>query len=591
MSKPYKLKPHLCRFLKLYGLSAPEIPKALFEAEQKAPDLTNFPLPLPSLKKDYACFAEGAGGVMWYGAKTGLTRWDPNAERDADRVMYFSADRDLADNNVQALLADGGNVWALTDTAAAYIEMKKLTAEEKADVLLRESLKYVSRRGMMCHKGLTVPRDLDSILPYGSSDNDGCYTSGFAMAEMFRYATFKREKGESHPDTIGARAVATRACEVCLLLMYIAGRGDGFVARSYHTPDEPVPDGAFFRKSGGKAACIDSPYARKMKLAGAEADASAEVPERLAKLYRDLGYSDEGIVYKADTSSDEITLHFLQLNFAYDILVPGDGELGALIKNAATATMGHIIEHNFTLCDATGKPTTWSRWDGEYFASPTGWADGPLNSAEILMYLKVTMKITGEKGIWQEAYDFLMEKGYAELTLKHFDRFYHVNCLLGFDIRDDLMFGDHALATSAFWGLIINEADEEYKRIYREGFKAWRTSIEREHNPGYDFPYILSCPDEKIDMERIADWFYRSNPSRLIAGVKIEGRHDIAVRELRGGGKNTSYLLPPDERFITKNNRDALVYREIPPGSMMSVDSCYVYTFAYWMGRYFELIA
>jgi len=576
--------------MKLYPLDAPEIPKALFEAEQNTPDLSAFPLPLPSLKKDYACSAEGAGGVLWYGAKTGLTRYDPDAERDIDKVMYFSADRDLADNNVKALLADGNNIWVLTDTAVSHIEMKMVDAEEKALILLRESLKYVSRRGMMSQKGLAVPRDLDSIYPYGESDNDGCFTAGFAMAEMFRYATYKREKGESHPDTVEARAVATRAVEACLLLMYIPGRGDGFTARTYLAPDEPVPDGCFFRKEGGKAVCLDKPDARRKGLANVEVNASAEIPERLAKLYREAGVPDDGIVYKSDTSSDEMTLHYLYMNFAYDILVPGDPELGELLKNAVTANMNHIIDHDFTLCDATGKPTTWSKWNTAYFETSTGWADAALNSAEILMYLKVAMKITGEQGRWKEAHDLLLEKGYAELTLKHMNRFYHMNCLQNLNIRDDLMFGDHMLAVAAFWGLIILEDDEEYKKIYREGFKTWRATLEPEHNPGYDFPYILACPDDELNMERIADWFYRNNASRLAAGVSAMGRHDVAVKELRGGGKETSWLLPPDECFISKYDRNPLEYRNEDSGGTRCVESCYVYTFAYWVGRYFGLI-
>ena len=30
---------------------------------------------------------------------------------------------------------------------------------------------------------------------------------------------------------------------------------------------------------------------------------------------------------------------------------------------------------------------------------------------------------------------------------------------------------------------------------------------EGEHNPGYDIPFMLSCPDEEVDLERMASWF------------------------------------------------------------------------------------
>ena len=74
---------------------------------------------------------------------------------------------------------------------------------------------------MISQRYLFEGRNLDSIKPYGHSDNDGSFTSGFAIGEVLRYATFKREKGIDHPDTLRAKAVATRAVEACLLLLHI----------------------------------------------------------------------------------------------------------------------------------------------------------------------------------------------------------------------------------------------------------------------------------------------------------------------------------------------------------------------------------
>lgn len=588
MTMPYKLKSHLCRFCTFYHLGDSNIPSELLSLENNKPNLEGFPYPLPSRKSEYTCAAK-TGDIEWFGASNGLTRYDKNADREEDIVMFFSAPRDLLDNNIKAIMPDGENVWVLTENGAAYIEMKDIGAEEKADILLAETLKYVDRRGMISQKYLKEGRNLDSILPYGHSDNDGSFTSGFAIGEVFRYAVMKREKGIDHPDTIKAKAVATRAVEANLLLLHIHCRGNGFAARTYLCADEPVPDdGLFFRITDGKATCLETTDSKNKGVNGVVIDASADVPERLAKLYTDLGYTINDIIYKADTSSDEITHHYIHMLVAYEHLACDDPELAELIKDSAKGLMNHIIDNGYELHDFTGKPTSWAKWSTRYFNTEFGWVDGALNSAQVLMYLLVTMKITGEEGKWREHYNHLVyDLGYADMTEKHFDRLYQASLSGEFDFVEDIMFGDHMLAVLAFWGLCTLEKDEELLKKYRKGFKAWRTSLEREHNPGYDLPYVISCPDEKIDMERLAEWFYRTNASRLAAGVSLIGRHDIPVRNLKMGNKEISVLLPPDERFISKYDRNPVALINEDSGGVMCVESCYVYTFAYWIGRYY----
>ena len=588
MIKPYKLKSHLCRFCTFYSAGDEKIPAELLTVKNEKPDLEGFPYPLPSRKCDYTCSVK-VGDIEWYGASNGLTRYDAKAEREEDIVMYFSAPRDLLDNNVKAIMPYGDNVWVLTESGAAYIEMKLISAEEKADILLAETLKYVDRRGMISQRYLFEGRNLDSIKPYGHSDNDGSFTSGFAIGEVLRYATFKREKGIDHPDTLRAKAVATRAVEACLLLLHIHSRGNGFAARTYLCADEPVPDdGLFFRITDGKATCLETTDSKNKGVTGVVIDASAPIPERLAKLYTEKGYTINDIIYKADTSSDEITHHYINMLIAHEHLGCDDAELDELIKSSAKGLMQHIVDHGYELHDFTGKPTSWAKWSANYFNTEFGWVDGALNSAQLLMYLLVTMKITGEEGIWREHYKRLVnELGYADMTEKHFDRLYQASLSMNFDFVEDIMYGDHMLAVLAFFGLCTLEKDEKLLAKYRKGFKAWRTSLEREHNPGYDLLYAVACPDEEIDFERHADWFYRTNASRLAAGVSLRGRHDVPSKKLRAGAEEISVLLPPDERFISKYDRNPFDYKDEDSDGVMCVESCYVYTMAYWFGRYY----
>ncbi|MBR5620771.1 MAG: hypothetical protein IKW76_13645, partial [Clostridia bacterium] len=80
MHLPYKLTAQPARFCTQYEPHDPAVPEALYTVRCPAPDLSGFPLPLPSRKADYTCFAR-VGTVHWYGATTGLTRYEPDAPR------------------------------------------------------------------------------------------------------------------------------------------------------------------------------------------------------------------------------------------------------------------------------------------------------------------------------------------------------------------------------------------------------------------------------------------------------------------------------------------------------------------------------
>jgi len=597
---PIQLQKHLNRFSKFVPGNSPEIPAALFGKEaRQCVSMAELPnLPLPSRRGDYTCRAASRDGVEWLGAKTGLTRWDASAPRKDDRVMYFSATRDLPSNEVLALLpvepADESiheALWVRTAGGVCLITMRWMTAEEKANHLLQENLDAVDRRGMFSQRALTWPRNPASKVSYNESDNDGCFGCAFAIAELLHYAVLRRGLGPEHPETRRVRAVATRAAEAMLLLTYIPGRGDGFVARTYLAPHEPVPnEGFFFRKrDDGTAEVLPTASALRRGVAGRIVDASTPVPERLARLYKDEGFTDAGLVYKGDTSSDEITLHFVHFYYLHLTLAQDDPELAVLNIQACKNVMGHILDHGYQMHDAFGGPTLWAKWDEGYFTDGLGWIDACLNATELLMYLRVAMEVTGEQGIYRAAYDELLAKGYAELSPKHAERFEVMARREDMDLPESIMFGDHMLATAAFWPLILLEPDPALRRIYQEGYKSWRGTIEREHNPGYDIPFMLACPDEAIDMAMLERWFYRSPASRLAAPVSLQARADMPVRLYRNEYKETGWRLPDDERFIAKYNRSPWLYNTW--GSDCMIDSCYPYTFAYWMGRYYGILA
>ncbi len=592
--KPYILKPHLTRKFEIMKKDDPRVPSALFEAQNVAPDLEGFPYPLPSKKSDYTSFAVGANGVVWYGAKSGLTRYDAKADRPEDIIMYFSAPKHLKDDNVQAILHEGENVWVLAGDAVSYIEMIMLTAEERGEYMREETHKYTMRRGMISHMGLAEDYKPETSLGHTECDNDGLFTACHAVGEMFRYAVLKRELGADHPKTLDAKRWATRSCEGTLLLMYIHGRPEGFISRSYHVTGETLPDdGFFYKREGDYAVCVEMPASKESGRAGEKIPCNHPIPDRLAKLYRDLGYSEDDIVYKADTSSDEVTGHFMNMWVAHHTIGEDDPELDAIIKDACTRTVKHIIDGGFEFLEHNGKPTTWAKWSKNYFATAgPGYTDAPLNAAEMLAYLKFVKDITGESGIWQKTYDELVADGYAELATKHFDRFYQGAVGVSCSPEEDLMYGDNFLAIMTYWMLGRLEKDEKLLSMYREGFKSWEGTLLREHNPGYSFPMLAACPDTQLDFEKIAAWFNRHEITRIGSRTN-DHRHDMPIKRSRhgcGDELEISALLMPDERKNDKYDRNP--FRMLPqyPSDTSRLEGCYPYTFAYWMGRYYGFI-
>ncbi|MBQ2828715.1 MAG: hypothetical protein IJF20_05675 [Clostridia bacterium] len=588
--KPYILKRHLNRVPTFYEVSSPEIPKALFEAECVKPDLTDFPLPLPSKKKDYTCFVKTDDGCEWYGGISGLTRYDADAERIEDKVMYFAADRHLYDNKVEKLLADGNSVWVKTEKGVVHIDFVEYSTDEKANVLLQESLDIVDRRGMISHRILERPRDLSSKYPDNECDNDGGFTAAYAVGEIFHYATLAREKGADHPETLRIKAVATRACEACLLLFYLPGRGDGFFARTYMCPDERLPeDGLFFRREGDYAYLNNSGDARGGKYVGAKSYCGTPIPERLSHLYTDLGYTADGLLYKADTSSDEVTLHYLMMRYAHEILGPVDPELDEIIKETIKKTTYHFIDNGYQMVDFHGGPTAWAKWNMDYFNSEMGWSDGALNAAELMFYFKAADLVLGGDDKIKAALEDVYSLGYPELATKHHERFYKASMANEYDLREDMMYGDHMLAVVSYWQLCDLEKDEKLLEMWKKGFRSWRTTLAKEHTPCYDFPYTVATGDE-IDMERAVNYFYRCSPTRLASGVTIDRKDYPMQTRFSGTTKELSSLLPADERHIAKYDRNPMAYRSEDSHGMYGVESCFVYTFAYWTGRYYGLI-
>lgn len=165
---------------------------------------------------------------------------------------------------------------------------------------------------------------------------------------------------------------------------------------------------------------------------------TAPIYERIPQTFNELfpdsaigedGYVDESqIVYKADTSSDEVDGHYALFLTAYRYLCDEaeDAELKDLIAEACIRMTDLILQDDhYYIVDATGKATQWSRWLARYFndgldvmrAQPEwnglycigvdeekedalsyGYEDGPLNALEVMAALKTAAYIAEAEG-------------------------------------------------------------------------------------------------------------------------------------------------------------------------------------------------
>jgi hypothetical protein len=355
-------------------------------------------------------------------------------------------------------------------------------------------------------------------------DNDGLWTSLYAVAECFRYAVTKSPE---------ALASARKSIEAVLFLEEVAGKR-GFPARSYIRKGEPMPqDGQWHWTADGQ------------------------------------------YYWKGDTSSDEIVGHLFLYGVASDLLP--DRALKRRIAATTTRILDHILDHGYYLIDVTGKPTTWGRWSQDYFRENPG--DSPLNSVELLSFLKTAAHITGSRRYEMEYRKAALELGYARLATRYKE------------LREEINYSDEELAMLAFYGLFRYEKDEALlKGYYRPALDAWWKNIAREHNPLWMFIYGMGQPPAAVDFSIAADTLYRMPMDTIEWTVKNSHRKDVSMNQEmdRFQHRQATTLLPRDELPVAKWNSNPF---DVDGGNGgRSEDDGAAFLLPYWLGRYHRFL-
>jgi len=296
---------------------------------------------------------------------------------------------------------------------------------------------------------------------------------------------------------------------------------EGYIARSYHVNDpenDPVPynDGVFFRKKytpDGKLVSVRVPTSSSK---GDDipplltVDSSMPIPQRLRRLYTDEGWGDDDIIYKCDTSNDELVGHYAMWQLAYDILGPEDSELAQIIADIAARHAKHIADNDFCLIDAGGQPTSWARMSREYYANrgSDGFLDAPLGLSILLQLFKVTHHVTGDSQ-WDDIYRKLaLEEPYryADLMAEYYERHEVLAREFGAESDEEIFnsiiqfmnYSDIRMSAISYYTLMQLEHDPVLVEKFRAGADSWWKVMRYSRDVEWYLTYQLAYNDREV---------------------------------------------------------------------------------------------
>lgn len=439
---------------------------------------------------------------------------------------------------------------------------------------------------------------------------------------------------------------------------------EGFWARTYSLKEENNPiDGYIYWSHNGDATATgvstkpenEAGYLLNGEnLRGVTVDASGEIPQRLWDDLIGAGYDVEDIVYKGDTSSDEIIGHLFIYKLAYDILGAEDPEIKELIARTMDSFAQHIVDNGYSLCDGSGQPTTWSKFNRTYLHNGQVLGGAPLQTAVILSALKLAAYVTGDKK-WENEYKMAAldpAYEYAKIMTQEWERYQmaileyanSASGFIGFILRPlintklfrlvyrlILNYSDEEMGMLAYYLLFQMEDDETLLSYYREGIDDWWYSISHSENPLWYYIYQLAYPDKEIkdvygnSLAQTVAWSLSRHPVSTVKYLASNpNRDDIAMIDFSTGGvKGTAKIsYDPNEgkpwfsgsdsgvlqiigvvltgtnlqwKVAAPDERElhkfnGATYRLGTESQADEMEGSTTYTLPYWMGRYHGLL-
>lgn len=490
------------------------------------------------------CLHLAPNGDIWGGTAEGAWRL-----RDG-QFRYFWGRRWLPGNKIEAIWTDAkGRAWLDTDGGVACIEERPMTLAQKAAQFDQITQERHNRRGFISQILLKVPGDPAQGYQFEVSDNDGLWNAIYLGAMCFRYATTRDP---------AARRQARQVLDALLELERLTGI-PGYPARAVVTDDE-----------------------LKKGVVGVNLEEHVRVPGETDKIWF-RSPVDPKVWCKGDTSSDEMDGHYFGW-YIYHELVADAAEkkmLAAIVRRATD----HILEHNYTLVGHTGRKTRWGIWTPELINREPFYVPlRPLNSLEMLAYLKIAEHITG---------DAKYARAGKELIQKHH---YLLNTLL---IRRGLTgqwqginHSDDEMLYLMYYALLRLEKDPDQRRILLQSItRTWEDSaneqsVRQEHSPLYNFIYGATTGRRCDVGEAVAtlqDWPWEP----IDWSTRNSQRHDVRVKtaqETRRTRPELDRVLPASERRLARWNGNP--WTADGGGDGRVEDDGAAWALAYWLGVY-----
>ncbi|NLO63836.1 MAG: Ig-like domain-containing protein [Clostridiales bacterium] len=369
---------------------------------------------------------------------------------------------------------------------------------------------------------------------------------------------------------------------------------EGYVSRTYSFREEnnPVDGYIYWSFNGdGTATGVSTKtenqlgyYLNGENLRGVVVDASGTIPQRLWNDLIGEGYKIDDIVYKGDTSSDELIGHLFLYKIAFDIIGSEDPEIKEIIASTMDRLAQHITDNSYMMVDGSGQPGTWSKFNRAFFYNSSQLGGAPLTAAVALSLFKVAHYVTGYEK-WNNEYmmaalDPAYE--YAKIMAQYAQQCYMVlqltverefsnfidNPKFINSVKSQLKFGsplaemltrlflnysDEEMAMLAFYILFQTEDNAELLNYYRSAIDQWWISIKYSENPLWYYIYQLAYPGQEVkdaygnNVLETAAWSLSRHPidlRKLSASSQL--RDDIAEINLKGIGINDGYPLSYD---------------------------------------------
>ncbi|MEP7257662.1 MAG: hypothetical protein ABI687_04730 [Flavitalea sp.] len=493
---------------------------------------STFPLQTAVPVQDIDCLIS-VNGKIWAGTPQGGFE-----QQSPGNFRYYASKRWLNDDRVTGIASDSkGNIYLLTPSGLNQVHFLQQTLAEKTAYFQDNIRQRHIRYGFIANLILQKQGDLASG-QLKDTDNDGLWSAFYLGSQVFRYAVTKEPE---------AKRYAWEAFEAFERIISINPL-KGFPARTFERTGYKYSDPQNWHDS-----------------------------------------QEKGWEWKGTTSSDEFVAYIWVAAIMNEMAAQTPSEkqrVAAFIDKILT----HIIDNNYYLVDADGKPTLWGRWNPEYINSfPETVGDRRLGSSTIIAGLELGYALTGKQKYKSEAFRLINDHGYLKnITLPYTNIKATPGTIhQGIDLGDGgWNHSDDEMAFLTYWVLYRYAFNQDQKDKYKVSIRDHWQIEKPERNAVWN---LITLGTIGTFDKASTIWQLREFPMDLIRwDVKNSHRKDIVLLPPNFRNQTTEKLLPPGEMPMHRHNANAFDLDDGEGGKTELAGDEYL--LPYWMARYLKVI-